>query len=458
MNMIKATLVILGASGDLTRRLLLPGLGSLLRTHHDHDIKLVGAAAADLNQDDWRTRVGEALRAGGCSPAQADALVASTRFRLLDVADADAMRAFLADLEEDGRPIVLYFALPPAVSQEACRTLGQVELPTGIRLAIEKPFGSDLQSARAFNELLTRLVPEDRVFRVDHYLGKSTVLNLMGLRFGNRILAPIWNGANIERVEIIVDETLGLEGRAGYYDRAGALKDMIQSHLLLVMAMFAMEEPARIDAIELRDHMSHTLRQVHLVGDDGVKSSRRARYTAGKVGDREIPDYVNEPGVRDENQTETLAEVNLEIHNARWAGVHFRLRSGKALGDGMHAIVVKLRDVDYLPEGFEGAAPANVLVIGMAPERLVLRLATNGGGRVWHFEETSLCADLGESPLRPYGEILEGILTGDPLLGVRGDIAEECWRIVTPVLTAWRSGQVPLDEYSAGSTGPHSWR
>nr|NLD41306.1 glucose-6-phosphate dehydrogenase [Actinomycetales bacterium] len=456
MTPTRVTLVILGASGDLTSRLLLPGLGTLLKNRLAHDVRLVGAAVEAMPAAQWRSLVATALGEGGCPADELGPLLASTEFVQLDVTNREHLAALLARVDEPGRPVVLYFALPPTVSQRACELLADLELPDGLRLAIEKPFGSSLESAQEFNRVLTSVVPEDQIFRVDHYLGKATVLNLLGLRFANRIFEPIWNATNIEWVDIVVDEQLALEGRAGYYDHAGALRDMVQSHLLLVLAMVAMEAPARIDALEVRDLMSHTLRRVHLVGDSG-SSSRRARYTAGTVDGRAVPDYVDEEGMDTANKTETLAEVELEIRNARWAGVRFRLRSGKALGSGVRAIIVKFREVAYLPEGFEGRAPANVLVLGMAPESIQLAIATNGGGRAWNFEVTPLSIQLGQSELRPYGEILEGIITGDPLLSVRGDVAEECWRILTPVLEAWRAGEVPLEEYPAGSDGPNSW-
>ena len=215
MSETPVTLAILGASGDLTHRLLLPGLATLMRARTGPDVRLVGAAYDALSTEEWRRRVREALAEGGCAGSQADVIVADTTFHQLDVTDADALGAFLDELEEEGRPIVLYFALPPAISQKACEALATMELPPGLRLAIEKPFGSSLESARAFNALLARIVPEDQIFRVDHYLGKATVLNLLGLRFGNRIFEPIWNANNIDRVEIITDEQLALEGRAG---------------------------------------------------------------------------------------------------------------------------------------------------------------------------------------------------------------------------------------------------
>ncbi len=446
-------LVILGASGDLTHRLLLPGLGTLLKAQPKRRVRLIGAATDGLTAEQWRQRVSDALSDSGCGAKAARRLVSGTRYVGMDCTDPAQLQALLADLSE---PVVLYFALPPAVSMRACEALATFPLPDGLSLAIEKPFGTDLASARRFNELLARLVPEDRVFRVDHFLGKSTVLNLLGLRFSNRFFEPVWNRENVERIEIIADEKLALEGRSGYYDHAGALKDMIQSHLLLVMALLCMEAPNRIEARELRDLQAHVLRATRLWDDDPVAASRRARYVAGTLDDREIPDYVNEPGVDAARGTETLAEVTVEIRNARWHGVPIRLRSGKALGDGFRGIIGVFKPA-WQPLGFHNLGDPNVVVIGMADEVLQLKLNTNGAMDKLDLEETVLTADLGMSPVRPYGEILAHIMDGDPLLSVRNDVAEDCWRILGPVLDAWRDDAVPLDSYRAGSTGPTTW-
>ena len=448
-------LIILGASGDLTHRLLLPGLGTLLKADHGLTVKLVGAAAEDWDQSHWHDIVKTALTDGGCSSDELQAILDTTTYVKIDASSADDLGKLLSGLQ--GRT-VLYFALPPSITMAACKTLADLSLPDNLFLAIEKPFGTDAESAHAFNELLSHLpLPESHVFRVDHFLGKATVLNLVGLRFTNRLFEPVWNASNISQIQIISDEELALEGRAAYYDRAGALKDMIQSHLLLVMALLCMEELATFDAFELRDLMAHLLRSTHLWGDDPVQASRRARYTAGKIGDEVVPNYVDEPGVDPSRNTETLAEMTVEIRNARWAGVPITLRSGKALGDGVRQITVVFRPIAHTPVGFHDEAPQNVVVIGLSPEFIRVQLSTNVEGDRLSLEPTVLDAELGESPIRPYGEILSHILNGDPLLSVRGDVAEDCWRIVTPVLDAWSSGAVPMDSYVAGSAGPSNW-
>ncbi len=447
------TLVILGASGDLTTRLLLPGLATLLESEPERHVRVLGAAMEDLSQAEWTKRVDVSLRDAGADPAVRDAMVASTAYRRVNVLDRLALVDLLQDLPADS---VLYFALPPQVTMRACELLATIELPKGLKLALEKPFGFDKRSAAEFNRLLATMVPERQTFRIDHFLGKSAVLNLLGLRFGNRIFEPVWNNVNISHVDIVADEVLALEGRAGYYDTAGALKDMIQSHLLLIMAMVAMEELSRVDDVELRDLMAHVLRATRLMGTPKT-ASRRARYVAGEIAGRPIPAYVDEPGVDPDRRTETLAEITVEIKNSRWSGVPFRLRSGKALAENRRGIYIHFKPIAHDMAGLSNRATPNCLKLGMSPETIELSITTNGADDMFELEDTTLAATIGDSHVRPYGEILAGILDGNPLLSVRGDIAEECWRIVEPVLKAWTKGEVRMQTYAAGSTGPRGW-
>lgn len=442
------TFVILGASGDLTERLLLPGLGTLLATEPHRDVRLVGVGRRAKSDEAWQQLVREALGRGECGRTQLEHVADSSRWLQVSGYDSavvgDLLRAVTA-------PVVVYFALPPHATAAAVSALRGQALPAGVRLALDKPFGEDLASARELNRLITEVVPEEQVFRVDHFLGRATVLNLLGVRFANHIFEPVWRADHIEAIDIIADETLALEGRAGYYDGAGALIDMLQSHLLLVMTLVAMSEPARIEADELHNLMLHTLRSTHVFDDDPVTSSRRGRYVAGRVGDHDVPAYVEEDGVEPDRMTETLAEIVLEIRNQRWAGVPIRLRSGKALDAKRSHVKVRFRNVRHLPEGLGGDTPANVLTIGMTPQHIGLDIATNTDNDRLRLSTTHLDADLGDSDLRPYGEILGRIFDNDHLLSVRGDVAEECWRILEPVIHAWREDRVPLDDYPAGS-------
>ncbi|WAC67037.1 glucose-6-phosphate dehydrogenase [Agrococcus sp. SL85] len=447
------TLLILGASGDLTRRLLLPGIGTLLAAEPERRVHIVGADLRELEADDWSSRVRDALAEGGAAGPAAEAVVASTRYVAGDATADDALSALLASIACDR--LVLYFALPPQVTELVCEALERVGVPEGTILAVEKPFGDSLAAARELNALVTRIVPEERVFRIDHMLGLHTVLNLLGLRFANRLLEPTWDRDGIERVEILYDETVTLEGRAGYYDRNGALRDMIQSHLLQIMAMLAMEPVASVGERDLRDAVGQVLRAARVV--DPVRDSRRARYAAGSVEGREVPDYTAEEGVDAGRGTETLAEVEVAIENQRWAGVPFVLRSGKSLGGVRKRAVVHWRPPAHVPRGLHGRDTPDRFVIDFKPDGFELHLTTNGRGDPFTLDQTVLRGELGGGQLLPYGEVLASILDGDPRLAVRGDAAEECWRIVEPVLAAWRDDAVPMEAYPAGSRGPEAW-
>jgi glucose-6-phosphate 1-dehydrogenase len=459
------TLLILGASGDLTGRLLLPGVGRLIACGRAPGLTLVGAGSDDWPAQKWQDRLadsfadcyeltGETTKAGA---AELHRVEDNSVYHQVDVTAPGELGKLLKTVEH---PVAIYFALPPAISQKACEVVTAAELPPGTRLVMEKPFGSSAESAHALNETLARLVPEDRIHRVDHFLGKSTVLNIMGLRFANRLLEPLWNGEHIAQVEIVFDEDLTLENRARYYDHAGAGRDMIQSHLLQIMAIVAMEAPATLNERDVRSSIAAVLR-ASTVGDarhpDYAASSRRARYTAGKIGDRVVPDYLDEDGVDPANDTETLAEVEVHINNWRWAGVPFILRSGKALGRSRKEAVITYRPVPHLPDGFTGVDSPTRLHIGFGPEKLALDLDVNGPGDLFTLDRVQLETDLASDPLLPYGEVLEGVLNGDPLLSVRNDTAEECWRIVEPAFAAWKDGTVPMETYTAGSPGPERW-
>ena len=458
------TLVILGASGDLTGRLLLPGVGRLIASGRAPGLSLVGAGNDGWSKEQWQDRLknsfSDAVAPGGTSTETGikdlEELRSGSSYHQLDVTAKGVLGQFLKHIPG---PVALYFALPPAISQKACEALTPDDLPNGTRLVMEKPFGSSTETARALNATLAQLVPEDHIHRVDHFLGKSTVLNIMGLRFANRLLEHSWNGEHIEKVEIIFDEPLTLEDRARYYDHAGAGRDMIQSHLLQIMAIMAMEPPATLGEQDVRTNIATVLRasSIGLNGRDLADHSRRARYTAGSIGERKVPNYLDEPGVDPANDTETLAEVEVYVSNWRWAGVPFILRSGKALGRSRKEAVVTFKPVPHLPVGFKGADSPTRLHIGFGPDTLVLDLDVNGPGDVFTLDRVNLQAELGSDPLLPYGEVLEGILRADPLLSVRGDTAEECWRIVEPAFAAWKAGTVPMEEYASGSDGPADW-
>lgn len=447
-------LVVIGANGDLAARLLLPALGELLADQPDRRLHLVGVGSSASSDAKWRRTVRTAFASADATEALRTSVL-STPYVRADASTAAGMRALLADLPE-GRP-VLYFAVPPQVAASACRALRPRDLPPGTILALEKPFGSDEESARELNAVLGALLPEQQVFRVDHFLGRSTVLNLLGARFANRVIEPIWSAEHVAEISVRFDETLGLEGRAGYYDRAGALDDMIQSHLLQVLAILTMAAPATLGDRDVRDATAAALRATHVWEDNPVRFSRRARYTAGEAAGERMPSYVDEPGVDPSRETETLAEATFEVRDARWAGVPITLRSGKALGAAAMEVVARLRRVRHLPEGFTGPEEPDELRFGLGPDRLSLSINVNGGHDPFALQRATLSTDLGLGAQRAYVDVLGALMDGDPTLSVRGDAAEECWRIVQPIRDAWRRGDVPLEEYPAGSEGPTSW-
>ncbi|MFB2584669.1 glucose-6-phosphate dehydrogenase [Herbiconiux liukaitaii] len=454
------TIAILGAGGDLTERLLLPGLGQVVdaarEARNPIDLTIIGAARTPQSRDDWQALVRRSLEAADISPQTIDELASTAEFQPTDASDPAELKALL-----DACPTspVLYVALPPSMGRTVAASLIEIgdDLPDDLLLAVEKPFGEDLADAQALNEELAGIVPEERLWRIDHFLGESTVLGMLGLRFGNTLLEGGWNAERIERVEIVFDEELGLEGRADFYDSTGALRDMLQSHLLMVLALTAVERPEAVTAEAVHDRMAEVLGAVRLWRDD-PSLARRARYTEGRVEGRFFPSYADEQGVDAERRTETLAQIVLQIDVPRWQGVPFVLRSGKGIGDPRAEVAVHFR-ASEVPEGLEvpEGGLGTALRLSLTDGEVDLGVVLNSAGELGGLERTTLRADQAPATLGPYAQVLAGILQQDTLLSVRGDVAEQCWRIVTPVLTAWAADETPLEEYEAGSAGPEGW-
>lgn len=447
-------LVLFGALGDLTARYVLPALAALHAEGHLPDgFTLVGSGREELDDDAFRDRCAKALdeHADALDEASRRAVVAACTYVRADATDADDVAAAVASDD----PVACYLALPPAVAAPAIDALAAAGLAEGSCVVLEKPFGTDRDHAVDLNRRLRAAFDEDAVFRVDHFFGKHTVQDVVALRFANRLFEPVWNRANVAAVEIVWDEQLTLEGRASYYDSAGALADMLQNHLLQVLALVAMEPPWRVDARELADRKADVLRAVRgpVDADDVAAHAVRGRYTAGTVGEREVPAYVDEEGVDPERGTETYAEVVLHVDTWRWSGVPFRLRSGKALGAERHEVVVHFQDVPHLAHEDEDPVP-NRLRIDLARRRVVLDVNVNGPDEPFSLVPTELDVTLGSQEVPAYGQLLLGVLSGDPLLSIGADEAEEAWRIMDPVLAAWRDDATPIEDYPAGSGGP----
>ncbi len=465
-------LVIFGATGDLTARYLLPALAALRAADElPGGFSLVAAGREDWTTADYRDWAAAQLdrHAGSVRVGARQAVVAACSYVAADVTDPASVAAAIAGdrmpaakAADDG-PVAAYLALPPAVFPAAVTALHEAGLPAGSRIVLEKPFGTDLDSAIALNHLLDETVPEQAVFRVDHFLAMTTVQNLLGTRLANRMLEPLWNSSHIDQIEIVWDESLALEGRAGYYDGVGALKDMLQNHLLQLLCLTAMEPPISLGERDLRDRKVDVLRSVRpLAGEEILRRTRRARYAAGRT-DHPVPAYIDEQGVDSAHRTETFAEIELELDNWRWPDTVFRLRTGKALGHDRKEVNVHFRHVPHLPAGFNGGTggagahngepAANTLRFGLEPEELTMEL-TGIGARARTLAPLTLSAKIAPPELPAYGGLLRQVLAGDATLSIRGDEAEESWRVVSPVLEAWSKDLVPLEEYPAGSQGP----
>jgi glucose-6-phosphate 1-dehydrogenase len=376
-------------------------------------------------------------------------LVARLGHQQGDVTVADDLRR---GLERAGGIPVLYLALPNTVFLPTLQALSEVGVPDGTVIAVEKPFGRNRADAERLNAVLHRLVPEESVFRTDHFLAMQTVLNILGLRFANRVFEPLWSAEHVERVDIVFDEVLGLEGRAGYYDTAGALKDMLQNHLLQILAVVAMEPPDGLDARSLAARKAAVLKAVRPPADM-ARDTVRARYTAGTVEGRALPEYIAEDGVDPTRGTETYAEYTVTVDNPRWSDVPFRLRSGKALGLDRHEIALRFRPVPHVAFADEDPEP-DVLRLSLEPDAVTLELNLNGAGDPFDLERRALGIDLPPRRLSAYGLLLAEMLAGNATLSISDVEAEESWRIVEPILAAWAAGEVPLGEYPAGSDGP----
>jgi glucose-6-phosphate 1-dehydrogenase len=445
-------MVILGASGDLTSRLLMPAVAQLAEADLlPPGFAIVGSANTEWSTDDFRQHIATELKEHAPVTAAArDAVVRMLGFQPSDVTRPEELSALIGGERPN---TLIYLALPPFLFEPVLRTLTAAKLRASDAVAIEKPFGTDLASAQQLNELIRIQLPEPTIFRIDHFLSDDLVRRVVTLRFLNRVFEPVWNSVHVERVDVSWLESLTLEGRAGYYDTAGAMKDMLQNHLMEAMALVLMEQPARLDANSFRDVRVEALRAVATPPAERMRTDTvRARYTAGAIGSRQVPSYVDEPGVDPNRGTETYASLTLEVDNPRWAGVPFTLRSGKALAADSAEIAIHFRPLPrYLLDQWPGVEP-NVLRLGLTEPYVRLATTLNGPDRTAESRELETRST--EPRFTAYANLILETLRNDPMLFIRGDEAEESWRIVDPVMTAWAAGDVPMQEYAAGGTPP----
>ncbi|MDO5668797.1 MAG: glucose-6-phosphate dehydrogenase [Corynebacterium sp.] len=410
------TVIILGGAGDLARRLLLPGIAEFASLH-DTSVRVIGVGRDEV---DYPSLVAESL-SGVDVP---DVLSAEATFVVADATDSEDMGRVLGEAQGT---TVLYYALPPSVSVDSIAALEKVELPADLVFAMEKPYGETAEEADDLDRQLLAVTDEDHIFRVDHFLCEAAVTNLAGLIRANLPLRATWSSDYIEAIDIVFDETLGLEGRAEFYDSTGALRDMIQSHLLQVLA--------HVLCVDGRAEVSDVLDATSVV--EG--SARRARYAG----------YAEEEGVDPARGTETLAQLDFAVDLPRWAETRIRLRSGKALGNPEQAIIVHYR-------AEAGKAPAR-LVVPFA-DNLLLELNIPDPGDPGDLERATLHSDTVPSRLSPYGRVARALLTGNHSVEVPVGTPQRAWEILRPVLDAFAADEIPLEEYPAGSAGPEGWR
>ena len=468
------TLVIFGASGDLTRRKLLPALYQLSRSNRlPARFAVIGVGRSQFDDEAFRTQFRESLRefadVEGDGGEVAESLAARMYYVSGELSDPGLYQRTAARLEEiDGREGVLYYlAIPPSVYGDVVSRLGEAGLSKADgaawrRLIVEKPFGTDLASAKELNAAIHRQFDERQVFRIDHYLGKETVQNLLVFRFGNGMFEPIWNRRYIDHVQITAAETVGVERRASYYEGAGALRDMVQNHLLQLLTLVAMEPPTAFTADSVRDRKMDALLSVQPIDAQQGGDVVRAHYGAGWVNGEEVPGYRQEPGVASGSNTETYAALRVWLDSWRWAGVPFYLRTGKRLPKRTTEIAIQFKRPPL--EIFRRASPTpvspNLLFVNVQPdEGITIRFEAKLPGTRMQLAPVMMNFRYGSAFGREVPEAYETLLLdamlGDATLFARHDFVEAAWRLITPVHEAWAKEHVAdISAYEAGEWGP----
>jgi glucose-6-phosphate 1-dehydrogenase len=470
--------VIFGASGDLTKRKLLPALYAL---RHEKLLPptggIVGFARKPLSDEAFR----EEMRAG-CTeygrhkpptPEAFDAFGKNIFFQQGDYDDPAAYRALKAKLDALDAQLgtagnrVFYLSTPPSTFPLAIRHLAEQGLISRskdgpfTRVIIEKPFGTDLTSARELNAHALTHLREDQIYRIDHYLGKETVQNLMVFRFANALFEPLWNNRYVDHVQITGAEAIGIEGRGGYFDNAGILRDMVQNHLFQVLCLTAMEPPVSLHANDLRDEKVKVLKALRPIPDGRFDEfAVRAQYRAGGPAGRPIPDYAKETGVAAGSTTETYVALKLYIDNWRWAGVPFFLRSGKAMAKKVTEIALVFRDTPHRLFGDKSSAEPNVLIIRIQPdEGISIRVGSKLPGNTLDIQAVNMDfrygTTFGVEPPEAYERLLLDCMVGDAALFTRGDEVEASWKFISRIHEAWaKRAARNLPMYDASSWGP----
>jgi glucose-6-phosphate 1-dehydrogenase len=470
--------IVFGVTGDLTHRLVIPALYNLAAADLLPDkFCVVGVARKGMSSEELRDSLLKGLHRFATRPV--DEAIAQ---RLLECvtgieadpkepASFDAMRERLEKLEANrstGGNRLFYLATPPTAFAPIVRELGRTGMlkedgSAWRRLVIEKPFGTDLASAKGLNNELLRIVDEHQIYRIDHYLGKETVQNILVLRFANGMFEPIWNRNHIDHIQITVDEKIGVGHRGSFYDATGALRDMVPNHLFQLLALAAMEPPARFDAHAVRSEKAEVLAAIQIQSEEeALRNSVRGQYQGGKIGDTEIPNYRKTEDVNPESTTETYVALKLTIDNWRWAGVPFYLRTGKALGIKRTEVAIKFKQAPFamFRDTPVDRLSQNYLVISIEPtEGITLQFNTKVPGPTINIDGVEMKFRYKDyfkvEPATGYETLIYDCMIGDNILFQRADSVEAGWQAVQPFLDAWKkAGAKGLESYKGGSEGP----
>jgi glucose-6-phosphate 1-dehydrogenase len=461
-------LVLFGGTGDLAMRNLLPAM----YYHHCEKLlpaegRIIAVARSELTRDEYLAKAREAVRSKVLAGYYSEKKWAGFRDRLHYVsADVTTTRDYqaLGKLLDQGNPCrrIFYLSTAPELFAPVCQNLAKAGIVDDqSRVAVEKPLGRNLESARKISAIIGRVFAEHQIYRIDHYLGKEPVRNLLALRFGNTLFEPLWRRGHVRDVQITIAETLGVEGRGEFYDNTGALRDMVQNHLLQLLCIIAMEAPTHNTSDAVRDEKLKVLRSLRkLSGDDVGKNTVRGQYRSGAIGKKVVADYTVEPGVEAGSHTETFVALRVNIDNWRWAGVPFYLRTGKRLQDRVAEIVINFEPLPHSifdPQS-ETSRP-NHLVIRLQPEEYIrLSIRAKQPGAKMSLRPVDLNLNLSDSVSErqhsAYEKLLVDLLRGSQTLFLRHDELEAAWTWIDPILEAWQNSDKPPSTYSAGTWGP----
>src|SRR5690606_35380790 len=458
--------IIFGGTGDLSERKLLPALYYRQRDHQfSEPTRIIGTSRAKLSNEEFqafaRQAVTDHVNASDVDPKELESFVARLSYVSTDATSGVGFDELKKAIGESDRIRAFYLAVAPTLFGNISHHLREHGLITPkSRIVVEKPIGRDLASARALNDLVGSDFGEHQIFRIDHYLGKETVQNLMALRFANMLYEPLWNSAHIDHVQITVAETVGLEDRVTYYDKAGALRDMVQNHILQLLCLVAMEAPSSMNADAVRNEKLKVLRALKRInGNDAPRQTVRGQYRAGASAGGPVKGYVEELGR--ESGTETFVAIKAEIANWRWAGVPFYLRTGKRMASRVSEIVIEFKRIPHsIFDESAGNISANQLVIRLQPDEgvkqfLMVKDPGPGGMRLRQIPlDMSFAQSFRHRAPDAYERLIMDVVRGNQTLFMRRDEVEAAWNWIDPILNAWEQNRQEVQGYTAGTWGP----